>query len=182
MNLVNKIEAILFYKGEPVSTKFLASALGASNEDVSQALLELRANLSGRGIVLLEHEGEYTLGTHSEMSDIVSAIQKEELNKALSKASLEALAIILYKNGATRAEVDYIRGVNSGFTLRALAVRGLIEKMIDPSDARRTLYKPTLELLSYMGVPNIESLPEFDTLAQRLQGLNTEESKAENEI
>ena len=182
MNLANKIEAVLFYKGEPMSLKDLAKICGVSAEELDSGLAELRTQLSGRGIALLEHDGQYTLGTHSEMSDLISALQKEELNKALSKASLEALAIILYKNGATRAEVDYIRGVNSGFTLRALAVRGLIEKTFDPNDARRTVYKPTLDLLSYMGVSNIEGLPEFDTLTQRLHSIHPEEPKVENEI
>ncbi|MFM7088997.1 MAG: SMC-Scp complex subunit ScpB [Candidatus Paceibacterota bacterium] len=182
MKLANKIEAILFYKGEPISAKELARMCSASLQEIHDGMAELRTSLSERGIVLLEHDSEYALGTHGEMSDIISDLQKEELNKALSKASLEALAIILYKNGATRAEVDYIRGVNSGFTLRALAVRGLIEKTLDPNDARRTLYKPTLELLSYMGATSIEALPEFDILTQRLHSIQTEEPKAENEI
>ena len=83
--------------------------------------------------------------------------------KDLSKATLETLSIVLYKNGATRAEIDYIRGVNSTFSLRALSVRGLVEKIQDPSDNRRFIYKPTFELLSFMGVTKVEELPEYET-------------------
>ena len=71
------------------------------------------------------------------------------------------MSIILYKNGASRAEIDYIRGVNSSFTLRALCVRGLVEKIIDPKDNRRYFYKPSLETLSFMGLKSIEELPDF---------------------
>src|SRR3989344_1841731 len=112
INLESKIEAILFFKGEPVSRKKLSEILSSSVKasdgqgrigqlEINEAIEKLKENLKDRGIVLLE---------------------KEELNKELSKASLETLSIILYKNGVSRAEIDYIRGVNSSFTLRALSV------------------------------------------------------------
>ena len=96
-----------------------------------------------------------------ELSSLIEDLQKEELNKDLSKASLETLSIILYKNGANRAEIDYIRGVNSSFTLRALSIRGLVEKTIDPKDSRRYIYKSSFELLSFMGVKSVEELPDY---------------------
>ena len=61
----------------------------------------------------------------------------------------------------SRAEIDYIRGVNSSFTLRALSVRGLIEKTLDPKDNRRYIYKPSFELMSYMGIKSIQDLPDY---------------------
>jgi segregation and condensation protein B len=111
--------------------------------------------------VLLEKENEITLGTAPELSKLIEDLQKEELNKDLSKASLETLSIVLYKNGVSRAEIDYIRGVNSSFTLRALSVRGLVEKTMDAKDNRRYIYKPSFELLSFMGVKSVEELPEY---------------------
>lgn len=88
-------------------------------------------------------------------------MRKEELSKDLSKASLETITIILYKNGATRSEIDYIRGVNSSFILRNLAIRGLVEKVPSPDDSRKITYRPTFDLLSYMGVTRIEEIKEF---------------------
>ena len=70
-------------------------------------------------------------------------------------------SIVLYKNGASRAEIDYIRGVNSSFTLRALSVRGLVEKSIDTKDSRRYIYKPSFEMLAFMGVKSVEELPDY---------------------
>ena len=87
----------------------------------------------------------------------------------MSKASLETLSIVLYKNGVTRALIDYIRGVNSSFTLRALLIRGLIEKIPDPKDNRRYIYKPTFDLLSFMGINKIEELPDYDTIIENIK-------------
>ena len=166
MKLEAKIEAVLFWKGEPMSKKRLAEILGMKTEEIDEALTGLKNSLSERGVVLVENNNELALGTPPEMSSLFEKLQKEELNKDLSKASLETLSIILYKNGANRAEIDYIRGVNSSFIIRALSVRGLVEKETDPSDNRRYIYKPTFELLSYMGVKSVEELPAYtETLA-----------------
>lgn len=161
MQIEQKIEAILFWKGEPISKKKLSEILSVSLEETELALQKLKENLGNRGIALLEKDGEVTLGTAPEMSTLIENLRKEELNKDLSKATLETLSIIIYKNGVSRNEIDYIRGVNSSFSLRALSVRGLIEKEVDPKDSRRFVYKPSFDLLSYMGVKSVEELPDF---------------------
>jgi segregation and condensation protein B len=178
-NLVQKIEAILFFKGEPVSMKKLGEVLKVSKEELGEAIIELNNNLKERGIVLLEKGDEITLGTNPELSSLIEDLQKEELNKELSKASLEVLSIVLYKNGVTRAEIDYIRGVNSSFTLRMLSIRGLVEKTLDPKDNRRFIYKPTFDLLFYMGVKNVQELPEYESTNQNL---NEAGARMEEEI
>ncbi len=164
MNLEQKIEAILFWKGEPVSLKKLGEFLKVSPGEVIEAINNLKTSLAARGIVLQENNEHYMLGTAPELSDLIEKLQKEELNKDLSKASLETMSIVLYKNGATRAEIDYIRGVNSSFTLRALSVRGLVEKTIDTKDSRKYIYKPSFELLSYMGIKSVEELPDYESV------------------
>ncbi len=116
------------------------------------------------------------LGTAPELSELIENLQKEELNKDLSKAALETLSIVLYKNGVSRAEIDYIRGVNSSFTLRALSVRGLIEKASDAKDSRRFLYKPSFDLLSYMGVRSVQELPEYRQVNKEMEGV-TEQAR-----
>lgn len=182
-----KIEAVLFFKGEPVSAKRLSEILKVSKEEITEAVASLKNSLAERGVVLIENNGEYALGTSPELSDLIESLQKEELSRDLSKASLETLSIILYKNGASRPEIDYVRGVNSSFTLRALSVRGLIEKTLDPKDSRRYLYKPSFELLSFMGVKSVEELPDYsevksaiDVSAKNLEEeLKKEESNTE---
>ncbi len=160
-SISNGIEAILFWKGEPTSRKRLSEILKVGQTEINDGIKKLKENLNGRGIVLIEKDNNITLGTASELSNLIENLQKEELSKDLSKASLETLSIVLYKNGVSRAEIDYIRGVNSSFTLRALSIRGLIEKTIDEKDNRRYIYKPSFELLSYMGVKSVEELPDY---------------------
>ena len=181
MNLEQQIEAILFFKGEPVSRKKLSEILKADLDEINESVEKLKNNLQNRGIVLLEKDNEITLGTAPELSELIENLQKEELNKDLSKASLETLSIVLYKNGATRAEIDYIRGVNSSFTLRALSVRGLVEKISDPKDNRRFFYKPSFDLLSFMGVKSIEELPEYQEVNNNIEiaAKNLEEESKE---
>lgn len=167
--LEQKLEAILFFKGEPVSIDKLISILKVSKEELVEAVISLNAKLADRGIVLMEKENELTLGTNPEFSDLISDLQKEELSKELSKASLETLSIVLYKNGASRADIDYIRGVNSSFTLRALSIRGLVDKIIDKKDSRRYIYKPSFELLSFLGVKSVEELPDYNEVNNSIQ-------------
>ncbi len=88
------------------------------------------------------------------------------------------LSIILYKNGAARSEIDYIRGVNSSFILRNLLIRGLVEKDTDKKDSRRIIYKPTLETISYLGIGKIDELPEYATLSRTLE----EEMSGDTEV
>ena len=184
-DLDKKIEAILFWKGEPISRKKLADILEVGQTEINEGIEKLKENLTGRGIVMLEKENEVMLGTMPELSELFEALQKEELNKDLSKASLETLSILLYKNGASRADIDYIRGVNSSFTLRAMAIRGLVEKIVDPHDSRRYIYKPSFDLLSYMGVKSVEELPEYGEINSSIEAAakNLEaELEKENEI
>ena len=192
MELSAKIEAVLFWKGEPMSRKKLAEILDVEKEKIDEALEKLKNDLINRGIVLLEKgdsispmDGELTLGTAPELSKLFEKLQKEELNKDLSKATLETLSIVLYKNGASRQEIDYIRGVNSSFILRALSVRGLVEKTTDAKDNRKFIYKPTFDLLSFMGVKSVSELPDYGELENTVQKVAEEfaqeDSREQNE-
>lgn len=169
LNLEQKIESVLFFKGEQINKKYLAEFLEVSVDELNVSISNLRESLKNRGIVLLEKGEEITLGTNAEFSVLIEKLQKEELQKDLSKATMETLSIILYKNGATRSEIDYIRGVNSSFILRTLSIRGLIEKTADKEDSRRFVYKPTFELLGFMSVEKIEDLPNYEIVYKKLQ-------------
>lgn len=176
IKLESKIEGVLFYKGEEVKIKELENLLKVSTNEVEQALIKLKENLNGRGIVLVRKDDSVILGITSELSSTIESIRKDEIDKDLSKASLETLSIILYKNGITRNEIDYIRGVNSSFILRSLLIRGLIEKVTDNRDARRLLYRPTVDILAYMGVNSINELPNYiDTVSKLEETLNQQE-------
>lgn len=169
MELESKIEGLLFYKNEELKIDKLASLLDVSVEQINEALAKLENSLSSRGIVLIRKNDSVILGINSELSPIIETIRKDEISKELTKASLETLSIILYKNNVSRSEIDYIRGVNSSFILRNLLVRGLIEKIVDPKDTRRMLYRPSLDALSFMGITSIDKLPNYEEIQKQLQ-------------
>jgi len=85
----------------------------------------------------------------------------------------------LYRGALSRAQIDFIRGVNSSQTLRTLAMRGLVRKIPNPKDERSFLYEPTTELLAELGVSQIADLPEFETIREKLRTL--EEASASKE-
>lgn len=176
-----QIEAILFYKAEPLSFKRLAQIFKTDEDEIKEALTELRESLRGRGLTLVEWEDEVTLGTSKDVSSLIETLSKEELVKDLGKAGLETLSIILYQGPISRAEIDYIRGVNSNFILRNLLIRGLIERVENPKDQRSFLYKPTLELISYLGLSKISDLPDYDSVRKDIEHFKqVEETKPEH--
>lgn len=169
INLEKKIEGLLFYKGEPMTLNEIAKLLKESKDNVKEAIIKLEESLLNRGVVLIKKDDSVMMGITKELSPLIESIRKEEITKDLTKASLETLSIILFKNGATRGEIDFIRGVNSSFILRNLLIRGLIERKTDPKDSRRLIYFPTFETLSFMGVKSIEELPNYTEVKNQLE-------------
>ncbi len=174
INTAAQIEGLLFYKGEPMTLKEIALLLKISTGDVQEGLTSLEEQLQGRGVQLVFKDDAVMLGTAAGMSTLLESLRKEELSKDLSKAALETLAIILYKDNVSRSEIDYIRGVNSSFILRNLLVRGLIEKDLHPTDSRKFIYKPTFDLLAFMGISRLEDLPEYQSIQQTIANTEVE--------
>lgn len=168
MNLERALEAILFYKSEPTSISWLSKVLETDVSEIKEAAQVLEINLKSRGIRLILSDEEMTLVTSTEMAEIINKIAKQEYQGELGKAGLETLSLILYKNPISRAEIDYVRGVNSSFIVRHLTIRGLIERIKNPNDPRGYVYKPTLKLLAFMGVSDIEDLPQYNDVHTKL--------------
>ncbi len=181
--LEQKIEALLFWKGEPVTRKWLSQALGITEGMVNDGILALEEKLKDRGLSLLIKEDEITLGTRKDFSDLIEKVTKEELSRDIGRAGVETLAIVLYKGPISRRDIDYIRGVNSNFILRNLMIRGLVEKVTNENDQRSFLYKPTFDLLSHLGIEKIEMLPEFEAVKKELEAFEkAEDAKEQAEI
>ena len=186
-NLSAKIEAILFWKAEPVSFKKLAQLLSVektettpsvkvTEEDIQSAITELQNSFqtNNRGLSLVQTDTEVMLGTAKEFSPLIEQLTKEELSRDLGKAGLETLSIIIYQGPISRADIDYIRGVNSQFILRNLLIRGLVERIDNPTDARSFLYKTTLDLLAHLGVSKIEELPEYNQVRTDIENFKNQ--------
>lgn len=167
--LESQIESVLLFKNEPVSVKELSDSLGRKPDEIKEALRNLQDFYKERGIVIVSDGEEYALGTHPVNSGLIEGLQKEELSRELGRAGLETLAVILYRGPISRREIDQIRGVSSGFILRSLLIRGLIERTDSQSGERSFSYKPTLKLFEHLGVRSKEELPEFSQAFKKME-------------
>jgi len=186
MNPVQQLEAILFYFAEPKSIDELSKMLKVSREEVNTSINILRESLSTRGVRLMIAGEMVSLATAPEASSMIEQMVKEEREKELGKAGLETLSIVLYHGPLTRSAVDHIRGVNSTFIIRNLLIRGLIEKVENPKDQRSFLYRPTLDVLRFLGVTRVEDLPSYEETRAELEGflsapIPTEATEVEEE-
>lgn len=175
--LDSKIESVLFWKAEPVSIENLMKIFKKDQNEIEQALLSLEKKLQNGGLRLIRNENQITLSTAKEASEIIESLTKEELIKDLGKAGLETISIVLYQGPISRAEIDYIRGVNSNFILRNLMIRGLVEKVNNPKDQRSFLYKATEQLLAYLGLGKISDLPEFQKVKDDIESFKNQKTE-----
>ena len=106
---------------------------------------------------------------------------KSEFSEELSRAAIETAAIIAYQGPITRAEIEYVRGVNSSFILRGLLMRGLVERIENPKDARSYLYRISFDFLKHLGLTKIEDLPQYQEFRQEKMGGPEEIEKTNSE-
>ncbi|HUO56502.1 MAG TPA: SMC-Scp complex subunit ScpB [Candidatus Paceibacterota bacterium] len=162
-------EAFLFAEGGTISLKRLQSLLGCTKDELAQALNTLSLRLEESALILIRTETEATLAVAPHESEALRARYEQELGREIGDAGLEVIAIVLYRGPSTRSEIDYIRGVNTSSTIRNLLARSLIERVENPNDGRTHLYRPSTELLAYLGISDIEKLPEYATIASELK-------------
>lgn len=158
------LHAILFASTGPVSKKHLSSHLGCKESELRAVLDALAASLKNSGLTLVETPTEVELRTAAEAATVIKKLRESELSRDLGRAGLETLAAVAYQEGATRTDIDWVRGVNSSASLRTLLLRGLIEGREDPHDKRRVQYHLTTEALAYLGVARTEDLPRHAEL------------------
>jgi segregation and condensation protein B len=177
--LISKIESLLFVSNKPLTLKQIAKFSGSSEPDAQAALQELASKRNSSGVVLLDAPDGYQLATNSENTEVVKNFLNADLRESLTEATVEVLAIIGYRQPISKAEIESIRGVNSQYSLRALLMRGLIEKIPNPNDARGSMYQVTTEFLQQMGITSVADLPDFNELVAKIQLPETPEIKTE---
>ena len=160
MELVCKIEALLFVADEPISVIELSQNLEVTEEEVISALSELSmACLAGRGFQLVKIAGGYQFSTKPEYAELIGRFLRPSKNK-LSRSQMEVLAIVAYQQPVTMAEIDAVRGVQSDHSLRALLDRRLVHEMgRKPTPGRPMIYGTSDQFLHLFNLDNLEALP-----------------------
>ena len=178
--LRNVIMAVLFASEEPISTRKLCAIVDDAKADaVHAAIDEIRDLLKNEApsIVLEEIAGGLQLSTNSEYAEYVGRLYSGKRKQRLSRAAMETLAIIAYKQPITRADVENVRGVGAGGVITTLMERGLIRitgkaKILGAP----FLYGTTPEFLEYLGLNTLKDLPSMEELERLLE--REEESDA----
>lgn len=159
-----RLEAVLFAAAEPLSLGRLAAVAGISEPQARRALAELAAHLDahGHGVALSELAGGYQLLTRPEHSEAVADLAAPR-QSPLSRAAMETLAIIAFKQPVTRAAIDEVRGVQSDGAITTLLERGLIgEGGRAEAPGRPILYVTTRRFLEHFGLRSLEELSLVD--------------------
>lgn len=178
--LSTQLEALLFFKGEPMKKSALLKALQTNGEALSEAIDALRESLTDRGITLVEDGDTIALGTAPEVHTLIESVRRDELEGPLGKAGLETLAIIMYQGPVSRADIEYVRGVNCSSILRSLTTRGLIERKENPRDKRGYRYQSCAALPAHLGITAVEHMPEYDALRAQVAAVLQARDEAEN--
>ncbi|MFH1075511.1 MAG: SMC-Scp complex subunit ScpB [Pseudomonadota bacterium] len=164
------IESLLFVSDEPITIRQLTEALGdaaKSRDAISTALLQLEAEYNeGRGVMLKEVAGGYQIRTRPEFREWIGRLKQTSPQK-LSRAALEALAIIAYKQPVLKTDVEHLRGVDSGGIFKILLERDLI-RILGRKDlpGRPMLYGTTKRFLEVFGLKDLTCLPTLEEMEQ----------------
>jgi segregation and condensation protein B len=162
--LAGGVESLLFVAGGPVAAERLAEVLGADRAAVLQAIAYLQRRLDGTGLLIQSVAGGYQFGTRPEHADAVRRFLQSQHGESLTRGALETLAIIAYRQPATRGEVEHIRGVRSDWHIERLLERQLIREMgRRPTVGRPMLFGTTELFLRYFGLNDLSELPPMGT-------------------
>jgi segregation and condensation protein B len=163
ITLEARIEALLFTSPAATTISHLAQSLETTPRNVEKAIEKLDTRYLDSGLRVQRFRGRVQLTTAPETAEDVERFLGLSANTRLSRAALEALAVVAYQQPVTRPQVDAIRGVNSDSVLRTLLHHGLIEEAGRAEAAGRPiLYTLTPEFLQHFGLNSLEDLPPLD--------------------
>ncbi|MBE6161862.1 MAG: SMC-Scp complex subunit ScpB [Firmicutes bacterium] len=166
MNLLGVLEGILFVVGdEGITLKKLCELMDIDIEKAKELLKELKEEYESdkRGIRISFLGDAFKLTTKKEHKEYYKKLVSSTETNMLSQSALETLAIIAYNQPITRAEIDELRGIASGFMVRKLVAKGLVKEAGKSTlPGRPNLYKTTKEFLDYFGLATIDDLPKME--------------------
>jgi segregation and condensation protein B len=164
VNLVAALECVLFVAGEPLPLAEMARALQCDATTAEETLRELQLRLGEQrsGLQVVSIAGGYQLATRQDYAEVVARLLARGSNK-LSRAALETLAIIAYRQPVTQPEIEAVRGVAVGGVLKNLVEKKLVgEAGRKQTVGRPILYATTPEFLHYFAIGDLAELPPLD--------------------
>jgi len=178
------LEAVLFVADEPLSSAVLANLVGTDRPTVDSLLEALAGEYErvGAGLSLRRVAGGWRLYTHPDAAPVVERFVLSSRHTRLTRAALETMAIVAYKQPVTRHQVAAIRGVDSEGVLRALVERGLLAEVgRDEGPGRPLLYGTTPEFLERLGLDSVSELPPLAPLLSSEDDEDRDRSEQQSE-
>ena len=173
------LEAMLFAYGEPLSAARMAQALESDEETITRVLRDMARDYEekGRGLCLLQLEGEWQLATKSQYHQPVQKVLDTRRAAPLSAAAMETLAIIAYNQPVSRSFIEQVRGVDSSSSVSNLLEKGLIEEAgrLD-LPGRPVSFRTTDVFLRCFGLSDLSELPDLQPPE------DTEDAEAEEQL
>jgi len=161
------VEAILFVAGDPVNVRELAHSMNLTEFEMESALDRMARGYEedGRGIRLNRNGGEAYLSTDPALAGRVEAFLQPLKRQPLSQAVLETLSVIAYRQPATKAEIEAVRGVKCDYSVQFLVKRGLVEECGQRETLGRPIeYRTTDRFLMHFGIESLSELPDLNEL------------------
>ncbi|RAV34368.1 SMC-Scp complex subunit ScpB [Corynebacterium heidelbergense] len=170
----SRIESLLLVCDEPVPPAHFASALDITAQEAEDILREIAEefDVRGSGLEVRERDGMWRLYTRQANSETVEALLLDGAQQKLSRAALETLAVVAYRQPCTRSQVAAVRGVNCDGVMRTLALRGLIAE--DGETGGAHLYSTTDLFLEQLGIESLAELPDLAPLLPEVETIEAE--------
>lgn len=181
--LADIIFSVLFVAGEGVEKSFIAEKLNLTEKELDNALAELQKTYSGdNGIHLITYKNKVQLASNPLYADYISEVLNPIREKSLTRAALETLAIIAYKQPITKLEIEDIRRVNCDYAVQVLSDQNMIE-VVGRKDAvgKPLLFATTETFLKRFNLQDLAELPDYDGLLERIKVIEDGEDQPKSD-
>lgn len=171
--------SILFVAGDGLDKDFILQKLEITPKELDEAINELCAEYNGdKGVHVIKYKNKVQLCSNPEFADYISEVLNPVRERSLTRAALETLAIIAYKQPITKLEIEDIRRVNSDYAVQILSEQNMIE-VVGRKDAvgKPLLFGTTENFLKRFNLQDLADLPDYEELLERIRVINEEEIK-----
>lgn len=182
-NLKEIVLSVLFVAGEGIEKSFIAEKLAISAAELDKVLAELKKELDGsRGIHLIFYKDKVQLASNPAYADLIGQVLNPIREKSLTRAALETLAIIAYKQPITKLEIEDIRQVGCDYAIQVLSDQNMIE-VVGRKDAvgKPLLFGTTENFLKRFNLTDLAQLPDYDGLLERIKVIETGEEQSQSD-
>ncbi len=171
--------SILFVAGDGLDKDFILQKLEISPKELDEIVEELCKEYNGeKGIHVIKYKNKVQLASNPQYAEYISEVLNPVREKSLTRAALETLAIIAYKQPITKLEIEDIRRVNCDYAVQILVDQNMIE-VVGRKDAvgKPLLFGTTENFLKRFNLTDLADLPDYEQLLERIRVINEEEIK-----